>query len=489
MTSAVRHHSKLRPGLFVRIYVTLVFTVLAFVLVSGVAVWGFARSYDRRWSEAVVDELFGRRERILDALEMRHGLRFHRLRELSRELSIDLAARVRVRPARWPQPGTPLDRGGSGGSRGLESAPNRILSPMRLLQEEERRCLRRGEYVVKTRGVRPPLLVWPVLDDAGAVGGVVFVDADTREQAPLLLGGGLLFLVALGGAAWGLARSLTRRLAALEVSTRAFAAGALRHRAAVAAAGPGDEINRLACAFNDMAQRIEDLVTGQRRLLTNVSHELKTPLARIRVLVELLGERTVGWESSGDPHLARMAKGMDEIIEDLDEIEALVGDLLTSGRLELGRGSVLVRSEVDFREVACRAAHRHGAIVRGPEKLAIWGDQLLMERLISNLLSNARRACPSGEVAVSLERTASIVTLEVVDDGPGLAADQREMIFEPFARLDEARDRGSGGIGLGLFLCRQIVLAHGGSIEALARVVGRGSWSAGRRPPSRHRPR
>ncbi len=98
---------------------------------------------------------------------------------------------------------------------------------------------------------------------------------------------------------------------------------------------------------------------------------------------------------------------------------------------------------------------------------------LLLERLLSNLLANARRACPEGQITLSAREDRGDEVLAVEDEGPGIAAADRELIFEPFTRLDAARDRDRGGVGLGLHLCRQIARAHGGSVAAEDRPDGR----------------
>ena len=171
--------------------------------------------------------------------------------------------------------------------------------------------------------------------------------------------------------------------------------------------------------------------------------------------------------------LARMRTGFTEMEEDLAEVDTLINDLLTSGRLELGRGNALQLSEVGVCELCKRAASRFSARVECPDELEIRGDALLLERLLRNLLANARRACPEGELTLRGLIDEGHVVIEVEDEGPGVPLDKRSLIFEPFARLDAARARDHGGVGLGLHLCRQIAAAHGGTLRAMERRDGR----------------
>ncbi|HLT34697.1 MAG TPA: ATP-binding protein, partial [Enhygromyxa sp.] len=240
------------------------------------------------------------------------------------------------------------------------------------------------------------------------------------------------------------------------------------------------EVDGLAVAFNEMAERLETLMTGQRTLLANVSHELRTPIARAKVLVEILGERVEqirDAEQRGEPverkDIARLERGLEEMQEDLGEVEGLIQDLLTSGRLELGRASALELETIDLAQLCEAAAGRFAATVDCPAGLSLRGDRMLLERLLKNLLANARRACPDGAVVIRAARQGRETVIEIEDEGAGVPAGKRSYIFEPFARLDSARARDQGGVGLGLYLCRQIAAAHQGTIRAEDRRDGR----------------
>jgi signal transduction histidine kinase len=228
-----------------------------------------------------------------------------------------------------------------------------------------------------------------------------------------------------------------------------------------------------------MADKVQNLVRGQQALLANVSHELRTPIARMRVLVELLEDRLemmskhVG--DDGKSHLDRVRSGLGDMNIDTQEIERLISDLLTSGRLELrvGDRAGLETGPVDIGQLATRMADRVSAEVIAPDPIVVDADEMLLERLLSNLLANARRACPEGALTVEVSRQGDLVQIAVEDEGSGIPVEDRDEIFEPFRRLDAARSRDKGGVGLGLYLCRQIARAHGGDIVAADRADGR----------------
>ncbi|MCA9711019.1 MAG: HAMP domain-containing histidine kinase, partial [Myxococcales bacterium] len=286
-----------------------------------------------------------------------------------------------------------------------------------------------------------------------------------------------LMLPVLGAGAWVLSRSLTRRLARIETSAGRIARGDLHHRIALDSAIPRDELDQLATAFNEMAHKVEALLQGQRTLLANVSHELRTPIARMKVLVEILQERVTMLLDRGDASrpVQRLDVGLRDLGRDIEEIETLIGDLLTSGRLELrhGAGGAVRTEPLDMTALLQRVAAKVDAQVEVSGDPSLEADGLLLERLLSNLLANARRACPEGTLTISARVEGERLVLAVEDEGPGVEPAHRESIFEPFTRLDDARDRDRGGVGLGLYLCRQICQSHGGTIEATDRADGR----------------
>jgi signal transduction histidine kinase len=260
-----------------------------------------------------------------------------------------------------------------------------------------------------------------------------------------------------------LARRITRRLEGVRQAADAFGAGRLDARATIEGR---DEVADLARSFNAAAERIERLVEGQRRTLASASHELRSPLGRLRMALALMDD--------DDPERHRIATDAER---DIGELDALIGDLLLASRLD---GRPLDRAdEVDLLAVAAEEAARIGAIEVHGASGTVTGDARTLRRLVRNLLENARRY---GGDAVEVEVGAdpSEVRLEVRDRGPGVPEADRERIFEPFWRPATHREA-EGGIGLGLSLVRQIAAAHGGSVRYVARDGG-GSVFAVRLP-------
>lgn len=439
-----------RSGLFLRIYLSFVLTVVAFAALVALVLLRLANQYDAAWLESVEHAVDAREDRLVAALHDPPALR--------RELD-DLAAELDLRAALRD----PDDRllAGDPETRGRHGRGARRLSR-----------LQRGQPLVQ-RGGRDPALTLGIFAADGTMVAVLTLDTGDRGAARTWqLGLALVgLLLVLGVGAWPLARSLTRRLARLEEGADRIAAGQLEHR--VPADGNGDEIDRLGQAFNAMATQLGAMLRGQRALLTNVSHELRTPIARMRVLVELLGERLANLPDPDHPVAARLRRGITEMGEDLLELERLIGDLLTSGRLDLAGAPALQRQPSELHPLLTRAAARVGARVRcEPATLTAELDVVLIERLLANLLHNARRACPEGQIDITAGSDGSTLTLAVEDEGPGIAPGERAQIFDPFTRLDAARARDHGGVGLGLYLCRQIAQAHGGTIAAEDRLDG-----------------
>jgi signal transduction histidine kinase len=459
MSSPQSKKRQRRSGLFVRIYVTFVATVLVFTVAAGLAMYSAARSYDANWVAEIADTVTEHNDSIWAVRQDEQAVHA----EVEKiEQALGDGARVHIRPRH-------RDREQSGFAK---TAGDRHHPPR--LNKEQRGRLKHGRPISHHRGpLKPPVVIWRIVDpETERIAAIVVVDVPGSKRK-FAFTGLFLGLLVLGGGAFVLARPLTRRLASLEHTTERFAAGDLAHRAPVGQKNRGDEIDQLGLAFNEMAAKIEALLKGQQTLLANVSHELRTPIARMRVLTEILAERVEASREPNDPTLARIDRGLDEMNEDLAEVETLINDLLTSGRLELGKDGILQLGSVDVEALLDKLARRFTASVTcEPPGLRIEADQLLLERLLSNLLSNARRACPDKTVRIGCEREGDSMVFFVEDEGPGIPLERREQIFEPFARLDAARDRDRGGAGLGLHLCRQIAQAHGGTISAESRVDG-----------------
>jgi two-component system OmpR family sensor kinase len=265
------------------------------------------------------------------------------------------------------------------------------------------------------------------------------------------------------------ARSLARPLQRLETVAAAFGRGEHDARTGLVRT---DEIGAVADAFDDMAERTTQLMQSQRELMGNVSHELRTPLSRMRVALDLAAE--------GDAEMARTVVG--EIERDVLELETLVDDILTSTRLDLVAHPLRLES-VDPAEVVRWAEQRARAVggrhpirVTMPASLRrIRADPMLLRRVLDNLLDNARKYSDAGTpIDVRVSESGGTLVIEIEDRGIGIAVADLDRIFTPFFRADRSRNRGTGGVGLGLSLAQKIARAHGGTVRVRS-VVGSGT--------------
>ena len=265
----------------------------------------------------------------------------------------------------------------------------------------------------------------------------------------------VLLFAAVAAGAYPVVRRLTRRLESLKGGVERFGAGALGQR--VDASGH-DEVAALGASFNQAAERIQALVRSHQSLLANASHELRSPLARLKMALSLLEDTPDG---------APRERLKNEIRTNIGELDALVEEVLLASRLD-AQAVEPVREAVDLIPIAAVEAAQVGAEVQAASpSLVVQGDERLLRRALRNLLENARRYGEGGEITLSAERTSSLparVELRVCDRGPGIPEALRERIFEPFFRLPGHAER-EGGVGLGLALVKQIAERHGGRVR------------------------
>ena len=222
----------------------------------------------------------------------------------------------------------------------------------------------------------------------------------------------------------------------------------------------GDEIDRLAGTMNLTLDRLEAAVRKQQRFVADASHELRTPLTRIRSELEV----DLARPDDADP-LATERSVLTETIA----LQQLVDDLLRVARSDGGPAAAVANATVDLDDVVLREVRRltdNGRVhvdARHVSAAQVQGDGAQLGRALRNVLDNAERHATS-TVTVSLAETDDHVQLTVTDDGAGIAPDERERVFDRFARLDQARARDAGGTGLGLAIARDIVAHHNGTI-------------------------
>lgn len=293
-----------------------------------------------------------------------------------------------------------------------------------------------------------------------------------RGTPPSLFWGSTLAYMRLGGLlltgvvlCWLLALYLTSPIRKLREATNKFAGGDLTTRVAEKVGRRRDEISDLARDFDSMAERIESLVMSQQRLNRDISHELRSPLARMNVALEMARQRAT---PETMPQLTR-------IENESFRLNEMISRLLTLSKLETGsqdfdrhelnlKGLVeQIASDADFE---AKARNRSVRVVRADDCRVI-GSENLLHSAIENILRNAVRYTKEGTaVEVSLSNGNGRAVVTIADHGEGVPEVELKNLFKPFYRVEEARDRGSGGTGLGLAIAEQAVKLHKGTISA-----------------------
>jgi len=285
----------------------------------------------------------------------------------------------------------------------------------------------------------------------------------------------LIGIISSGLVCYLLARYLTSPVIRLRAATRRLAAGDLTARAGGLTARRRDEMAQLVRDFDTMAERLEESVNAQARLLTDISHELRSPLARLNVASALAHQR-----AGAEAHSA-----LERIDLEADRLNELIGGLLTIARLESGNdlrqksrvflGEMIeeIVADADFegqgRNCGVKSVIKDDCVVMGAPNL--------LHSAIENVVRNATRYTREGTNAeVSLERgqgaSGGEAVICIVDSGPGAPEEALEKLFRPFYRIDDARGRQTGGAGLGLAITDRAVRLHGGTVKASNRLEG-----------------
>ena len=264
-----------------------------------------------------------------------------------------------------------------------------------------------------------------------------------------------LLAIAIAVGAYPVARRITRRLERLQVRVDQLGSGDLAARVDVEGR---DEVANLARSFNHAAERIERLVDSQRSMLASASHELRSPLTRIRMAIELL-------TAKDRPELH------ERIAKDIGELDELIDELLLASRLE-AMNELEGSEPVDFLALVAEEGVRTNATVGG-SPVRIEGNARLLRRMVRNLFENALRHGDGASIEAKVQPLGeSGAKLMVCDKGPGVPDEERERIFEPFYRSAGTREGVDRGVGLGLSLVRQIARRHDGDAHCLPRQCG-----------------
>jgi len=273
---------------------------------------------------------------------------------------------------------------------------------------------------------------------------------------------GIIALIISFFIGWLIARWITRPLEKISAAAGHIAGG---DYAAVPIEGPS-EVRQLASTINEMIVKVEDSLQSQKDFVANVSHEFKTPLTSIQGFAQAISDEAITGKKE-----TKKAAGI--ILSETDRLNHLVNDLLLLARLDAGTMAI-DKSDVDISQIAENTLERLKFLIQSKnlkvekdlEPLVIKADGEKINQVITNLLDNAIKFSLEGsEISISVRQEENIARIEIKDSGPGISKADQKRIFERFFQVDQSRKGGLGrGVGLGLAIARQIVLAHDGDI-------------------------
>ena len=428
-------------SLYLRIYLTVVAALALFALVSGWALQRHLEDQRERAEGAVRErvEAWGELiQRSLPPVEASSEEQVAALRDWSQRLRLPMALDDAA--------GQRIGSSDSFARRELD-APGKE-SRLRPIRFEDGRTL----WVPRASGARPP----PGLRNVPPDMHPPWLGARSWPDGMGLVALLVVLFLAVAAGAWPVVRRLTRRLESLKQGVEAFGAGALHQR--VPEDGQ-DEVAAVGASFNRAASRIEALLRSHQSLLTNASHELRSPLARLKMALAMLE----------DAAPAQRPALRQEIDTNIAELDALVEEVLLAGRLDAATAAEQ-KETVGLLGLLAEEAARVGASVQGDD-LSCLGEERLLRRALRNLLENAHRYGGSEVLASVVRLPSGGAEVRVCDRGPGVPDAYRERIFEAFFRLPGHAER-EGGVGLGLSLVRQIAQRHGGQVRCEPREGG-----------------
>ena len=290
-----------------------------------------------------------------------------------------------------------------------------------------------------------------------------------RSVAHLVRDLGLGILIS-GIVCFVLARYLTAPISRLRVAAQQISKGDLAARAGKPTDKRGDEIGHLVGDFDRMAAQLESLVHAQKRLISDVSHELRSPLTRMNLALELI--RKVDHPG--------VATAIERLERETDRLNAMIGKLLVLSRFE-AEGQIVEKADLPLqdllREVVTDADYearnlQRRVVFREVEPCEVFGNAEMLRSAFENVIRNAIRYTAIGSdidviLSIRTAREGSVAQITVRDHGPGVPSTSLEDLFRPFYRLDDSRERKTGGVGLGLAIAKQAVVLHGGDVRAV----------------------
>lgn len=262
---------------------------------------------------------------------------------------------------------------------------------------------------------------------------------------------------------YALARYLSSPIVKLSRAAKQLAAGELQTRVTPEIGKRGDEIGKLAKDFDEMAERIESLITSQQRLTRDISHELRSPLARLNVALELAKQKSTPENDKLLDRIEREGKKLNEMIGQILTLAKLESQSETIEKRNVNLCKLIERVAADANFEA--AAQGKKVEIAQDENCEIVGNENLLRSAVENVLRNALRYTKS-VVDVSLKKERANIVVKIRDHGEGVPENELDKLFKPFYRVAEARERTSGGVGLGLAIAEQAVSSHKGRISA-----------------------
>lgn len=270
----------------------------------------------------------------------------------------------------------------------------------------------------------------------------------------------VLILAAVALLCWLIALTIVRPVRQLAGAVDRFGGGDLATRVPEPR---GDEVGDLGRAFNRMAERIETLMTAERRLLQDISHELRSPLARLHLAIELA--RSAPDREHAVGRIQKEADRLTTLVETLIEMTRAEGDPATRKSQPVALAT-LVDDVVQSCELEAQA-RRCCIVVSGDQAGTVVGDPELLRRAVENILRNAIRYAPEGtEIAVRVDARNASTEISVRDGGPGVPDEALPRLAQPFFRADDSRDSATGGVGLGLAIAQRAIHLHHGTLSA-----------------------
>ena len=322
-------------------------------------------------------------------------------------------------------------------------------------------------------GVDKPLLADPIVLEGGyrlvVVAELPRPDRPARPPATQPLRDLALGVAISGIVCFGLARYLTAPIERLRMAAQQLSRGDLSARAGKENERRSDEIADLVSDFDKMAVQIQSLIYAQRRLISDVSHEFRSPLTRINLALEPM-------RKIDNP---RVATAIERVERETGRLDEMVRKLLVLSRLE-AEGQLIEKSDLELDELLQQIvvdadfeaqAEQRRVVLRQLESCHVFGNEDMLRSAFENVIRNAiRYTHAETEVEVTVQRDTedegSTVTVRVRDHGPGVPPESLDALFRPFYRLDDSRERKTGGVGLGLSITKQTVILHGGRVEA-----------------------